>query len=95
MIYLNVQYVSISLGGVFLANVTVSLSETAEKKMRELANAKYGGRKGSMAKVIEEALDCISANRAGKAAAERQAEWMKKGFKLGKINFKHRSELYD
>ena len=78
----------------FLANITVSLAESAEKKLRELANEKYGGKKGSMAKVIEEAVEKLSGEKGVDSAAQRQAQWMKKGFELGKINFAHRAELY-
>ncbi|MBI4053072.1 MAG: hypothetical protein HY394_03480 [Candidatus Diapherotrites archaeon] len=77
-----------------MANITVSLDESAEKKLRELADEKYDGRKGSMAKVIAEAVEMLSAENDAKSAAQRQAQWMKKGFKLGKINFSHRAELY-
>ena len=36
--------------------ITVKLKDDVEKKLRELAYRKYGGGKGSMAKVIEEAI---------------------------------------
>jgi hypothetical protein len=42
--------------GVFVGRMQVVLSDPIEKKLREKAFAKYGLKKGSISKAIEEAI---------------------------------------
>ena len=78
-----------------MANITVSLEKCAEEKLRELANKKYQNKKGSLARVIREALENLDYDSGRRRAMERQLNWMKKGFKMGKILIKERSEIYE
>ena len=78
-----------------MGHITISLEEKDENKLRAIANQKYEGKKGSMAKVIAESLELLEKDSARQRAMERQLRWMGKGFKLGKLLVKNREELYD
>ncbi len=78
-----------------MGNITIALSKGHEMKLRKLARKKFGSRKGSLSKVISEALDTVDAETRREAAVRELKETMSKGFNLGRIAVKHRSELYD
>lgn len=80
---------------VFLGNITVSIGDRSEQKLREIAGRKYKSKKGSLAKVIEESLDLLHDDSARQRAMRRQFGLMEQGFDLGRILAKSRAGLYD
>lgn len=76
-----------------MGNVMVVLDEEHERRLRRMAQQKYGGKKGSLSKVVWEALDEM--DEKGKTALEEFQELVKnaKGFKY--TMYKNRSEIYD
>lgn len=79
----------------FLGNVTISLEEKDEKKLRHFAKTMFSGKKGSMAKVVSRGLQKLERDFEGDLAKQRIIAGMEKGISMGKILIKHRSELYD
>ena len=71
-----------------VGNITLSLKPEAEKLLRALAEFKYKSRKGSMAKVIEEAVQEVALNEKRKAAMESILKRAKKGWHLGIKNYR-------
>ena len=78
-----------------MGNITVSLEEEDEHKLRRLAQEKYQGKKGSLAKVISEGLGRMEAESKREQALKKLFARMEKGYALGIKRIKHRSELYD
>ena len=76
-----------------MGNITISLEDADEAKLRRFAREKYGGKKGSLAKIVSEGLEKME-NESEKAIRSLKAK-MEKGFNSGGILIKHRSELYD
>ncbi|MEM3127090.1 MAG: hypothetical protein QW331_03425 [Candidatus Woesearchaeota archaeon] len=75
--------------------ITISMKDEKEKRLREYAKEKYGERKGHLTMAITEAVDeKIEEDERGKAR-KKLLEIMEKGYHMGKIKIKHRSELYD
>lgn len=76
----------------------ISLTEDKEKILRNLAHTVYGGRKGSLSTVIEDALEEMARRDKKLRAAKHQIALMKKGFNLGlrdKKAYEKRSDIYD
>ena len=78
-----------------MGNITISLDDKREKKLRLLAKEKYNNRKGSMSKVLSEALDNMELEDLREQARQRLIAGMKRGFYMGKILIKSRDEIYD
>ena len=78
-----------------MGNITIALDDKREKKLRRLAKEKYNGAKGSMSKVISEALDGIEVQDLREQARQRMIAGMKQGFYMGKIIIKSRDGIYD
>lgn len=78
-----------------MGNVTMALEDADEKRLRRLASEKFGGGKGSMAKTVKVALEKLENEDRRGAARKRLIESMRKGYDLGRIAVRHRSELYD
>ncbi len=75
--------------------LTVSLDDHVESFIRALAKEKYLGKKGSIAKVIEDLAAESQEMRSRRVAFERLKSRLEKGYDMGKLRFAHRSELYD
>ncbi len=93
-IYLYNRNIRILSGGC-VGNLTVALEEKDELKLRRLAKNKYGGRKGSLSKVISEALSKLEEDPRRERAVKSLIQKMEEGRHMGKLLYKHRSELYD
>ncbi len=78
-----------------MGTITLSLEKKDELKLRMLAQEKYMGKKGSLSKIISEGLNKLEENSSRERAVNNLIQRMNKGFNLGKIKIKHRSELYD
>lgn len=74
--------------------VTINMDSDVVKKLRKLAAAQKQ-RKGFMGKVISEATKKYLQEREQEDITKRQLRKMEKGYKMGKILIKHRSELHD
>ncbi|MFH1256776.1 MAG: hypothetical protein V1494_05805 [Candidatus Diapherotrites archaeon] len=78
-----------------MGNLTVSLEKGVEMQIRLIAREKYGGRKGSIGKVIEEAVEKLAEDSKREKARQRLSKLMDRGFDMGKITVKSRDEIYD
>ncbi|MBN2127739.1 MAG: hypothetical protein JW703_05135 [Candidatus Diapherotrites archaeon] len=78
-----------------MGTLTLSLENEDETRLRVLAQEKYMGKKGSLSKVISEGLRKLEEETVRQRAIESLIKKMNKGFDMGKIQIKHRSELYD
>jgi len=84
-----------------MGTVLISLDEKHEALLRQLAQEKYGSKKGSVSAVVQEALDNsreMERSALQKEAAKKQLRQMlQKGLDLGfkgKV-YEKREELYD
>lgn len=78
-----------------MGNVTMALEDVDEERLRRFAKEKFGGGKGSMAKVVAKSLLKLEQEDKREAARKRLLESLKKGFNLGGLAVKHRSEFYE
>jgi len=78
-----------------MGNITIALENEDELKLRRLAKQKFDGKKGSLAKVVSEGINKLNEEEKRTLAREKLLEMMKKGYRMGKMTIKHRSELYD
>lgn len=76
-----------------MGNVMIVLDEEYETLLRRLAQEKYGGKKGSLSKVVEEALDKLKSDR--DAIKERLKRRLAKGVDFRYKMYQKRSEIYD
>jgi len=82
--------------GISMGNVIIALDKETENLMRSLAKRKFGGKKGSLSKVVSEALHKYNADdERGKEIDEFIDKFAGKldlgGYKM----YKHRDEIYD
>ena len=78
-----------------MGNVTISLEDKDEKKLRRFARAMFKGKRGSMAKVVSSGLEKLELDFERDFAKQRIAARIKTGLSMGKVLVKHRSELYE
>ncbi len=78
-----------------MGQLTISLDKGTEAKLRRLASERHKGKKGSLSKVIGEALEKLEAESERERAMKELFALADKGFPMGKLLYKHRSELYD
>ena len=74
--------------------ITVSVDVEVEQKFRKVAIMRYGNKKGSLGKALTEAMKFWTEQKSYDPN-EHALALMEKGFKMGGLTFKHRSELYD
>ena len=82
--------------GISMGNMIIALDEASEKLLRRLAKRKFGGKKGSLSKVVSEALHKYNAEDDRKKEIDEFIEKLggchdSGGYKM----YKHRSEIYD
>jgi len=70
--------------------VTITLDDSVEGKLRELAKGK-----GALGKAISEATKQWLEKQYQNELAQRGLKLLKKGWPMGKILYKKREELYD
>ncbi len=73
--------------------VTVNLDESIEKRFKEKARLKYGNRKGSLAKALNEALENWLKDESQDLLKEN-LKLLNNGIEMKKWNF-NREELYE
>lgn len=78
---------------ILVGNVMIVLDEEYEALLRRLAQEKYGGKKGSLSKVVEEALDKLKSDK--DAVKERLKKRLTEGIDFKYKMYKKRSEIYD
>jgi len=74
--------------------ITINIEKEVLDKLRDLA-LKEKTKKGFLGKTITEATKKYLKEKEQEKIAKRQLEKMEKGYNMGKILIKHRSELYD
>ncbi len=74
--------------------ITISLEENVEETLRRLAHEKYHGKKGGMAKVLEEGIREVERKMRSEAAKVRFMARAAKGFDLGGKGFE-RKKFYE
>ena len=77
-----------------MVQIVLSLSEEKEKELRQLAMEKYGGRKGALSKVVEDAITLVKENFDQKDADKEFEEMIKNAKNLGKIKFDRQEANY-
>ena len=78
-----------------MGHLTVSLSEESERKLRQIAREKYSDRKGALSQTIEDLVGLAQRESYRQRAIQSLLSHMERGYHMGKILYKHRSELYD
>ncbi len=78
-----------------MGNVLVSLDEKHEALLRQLAQEKYGSKKGSVSSVVQEALDKIKSETNENVIKESLKKKLKEGIDFKYTMYKKRSEIYD
>ena len=75
--------------------ITINVDQKVAQEFRRTAAVVYGSGKGHLGKAVQEALGFWVGLHRKKSAEARLFEMMDRGYKLGGIAYKHRSELYD
>lgn len=77
-----------------MGNVMISLDDEDEMLLRKLAQERYGGKKGSLSTVIQEALHKLKGQDREKDIADF-IKMLKTGLKFKYKMYKNRDEIYD
>ncbi len=77
-----------------MGNITISLEDDEETRLRNLAKRKFSGKKGSISRVIAEGIKKLEEEERREKAKERLLEMAGRGFNLGGIAARHRGDLY-
>lgn len=75
--------------------ITVNIREDVERKLRQIAAARYGRRKGYLGKALTEAVEVWAKKEEETDVNARALAMLRKGFKMGKIKWKSRDELHE
>ena len=82
-----------------MGNIMISLDDEQEKKARELAQQIYGGKKGSLSQVFNQAIKAyvkaLEMTKQKTDARKRIIERLEKGLDIGYTRYTKRSETYD
>lgn len=78
-----------------MGTITINVNNDVEKRFRALARRVYPEKKGYLGKAITEAMQKWVDEIMQKKISERELELLEKGFKMGKLKFKSRAELYE
>ena len=77
-----------------MGNVMVALDDEYEALLRRLAQEKYGGKKGSLSGIVQDALDKMKDMNREKELEEFK-KMLKKGLAFEYKMYKNRNEIYD
>lgn len=75
--------------------ITVSVEEEVEERFRKLASAAYGKRKGYLGKALTEAMREWEKKKKETDVNARALEMLEKGFDMGGLKTKDRSEWHE
>jgi len=78
-----------------MGTITINVDDKVEERFRKEAGDKYNRRKGYLGKAVTEAMDKWIKERRQKEISMRQLKILDKGFDLGGMAYKKRSELYE
>ena len=80
--------------GGFLGHVVLSLSKEGEERLRRLAHSNGGGKKGSLSKTVEEAVELLEKMEKQRKAIEGIKKMSERGLNwgIGKFN---REDAYE
>lgn len=78
-----------------MGTITIKVNDEVEKKFREVVRANYPGKKGDLGKAVTEALQKWIEEKKQKELAKKERGVLRKGFDLGKLQYKRRVELYE
>ena len=76
-----------------MGNVMISLDDEYENLLRQLARERYGGKKGSLSEVVQDALSQLKSEKS--IVKERIKKRLNVGLKFKYEMYKKRSEIYD
>jgi len=76
-----------------MGNVMVVFDEEHERRLRRLAKVRYGSKKGSLSRVVWEAIDQMEEK--GRTALEELEELMRNAKPIKYRMYKNRNEIYD
>lgn len=76
-----------------MGNVLISMDDDCEALLRQLAQRKYGGKKGSLRRVVQEALEKLNQKSDEVARLEFIAR-LRKGHSFKYKMYKSRDEIY-
>ncbi|MBI2148586.1 hypothetical protein HYU23_02810 [Candidatus Woesearchaeota archaeon] len=80
-----------------MGNILISLNQEEEDLLRNMAQKKYGSKKGSISTIIKEALNELKTKEKRENAKRKFLETIEKGINLGfkgKV-YSKREEIYD
>lgn len=77
-----------------MGNVMIALEDEYEELLRRLAQEKYGGKKGSLTEIVQDALDKMK-EEDRKKSVETLVKRLKTGLNFKYKMYKTRSEIYD
>ncbi len=77
-----------------MGNVLISMDDDYEALLRQLAQKKYGGKKGALRKVVQEALEKLN-SESDEAARLEFMNFLRKGLSFKYKMYKNRNEIYD
>lgn len=78
-----------------MGNLTMSFEKEDEERIRRLAKEKYGGRKGSLSRVVNEGMSHLEEESRKERARQSLLRKLEKGFDMGKILYRNRAELHE
>jgi len=78
-----------------METITININKETKEVFKETVRKEYGLRKGLLGRAVNEALLKWVEEKKQKQIAEELRIIMKKGFKMGKILYKSRDELYE
>lgn len=77
------------------AAMTINVDRDEMQEFRKMVASVYGTTKGSLSRAVTEAIVLWKGLHKKKSAEATFWEMVEKGYNLGGITYKHRSELYD
>ncbi|MBI2675263.1 MAG: hypothetical protein HYX24_02300 [Candidatus Aenigmarchaeota archaeon] len=78
-----------------MGTITVSISDSAEKKLRNVAEALYGRRKGYLGHAITDAIEEWVSKKDKAETIFKALQLIEEGRNMGKMTFKKREDLYE
>lgn len=78
-----------------MGTITISVDDVKEKEFRKAVKNSFGEGKGKLGKAITQAMEKWTEETQQWQLRKKAIERLEKGYKMGKILYKERSELYE
>ncbi|MCX9084025.1 MAG: hypothetical protein OIN87_04400 [Candidatus Methanoperedens sp.] len=78
-----------------MGTITINVNDDVEKQFRAIAREFYPDKKGYLGKAVTSAMQKWINEVSQNKISQRELELLEKGFKMGKIKFNSREELYE